>query len=246
MAAPPSGPNRWDVILGDPDIGRPPSDPFMIESVDERPFGAQHPLVAAAVEPWNSLAQNPINGHEQNVVNRDDLQYACTFPLRSEVRCTSLNQDVCECNAAEQAYNRPICRYQAEASDGTQTHGKAYPSIRQLQVLKGFGQNSVVTSICPKNVDAMGVPEADPDFGYSPALHALVDRFREVLTPTCLPRPLVPDETGQVPCTVVEARLTGGDCSCSGSRGRVAEVSGSVAAAVQDELMAVSRCGGSE
>jgi hypothetical protein len=242
FVAPPSGPNRWDVILGDPDTGRPPSDPFMVEAVDERPTGASNPLVDVAISPSTSAELNPINGHEMNIVNRDDLQYACTFPLPEEVPCTAANQDLCECNATEQAYNRPTCRYEGAGTDGTQTHGKAFPGVRQLQVLKGFGANAVVASICPKNVEPVGDAASDRDYAYNPALHALVDRFREALAPTCLPRPLV-TENGEVPCTVVEASLQGGDCTCDASRGRVARTSGTIAAAVREELAALSLCG---
>jgi hypothetical protein len=240
----PTGPNRWDVVLGDPDTGRPPLDPFMIESIDERAAGTANPVVPSIqIISSSSVGTNAINGHEQNVVNRDELQYACTYPLPTPIPCDTTNGDGCDCNASEREYNRPVCQYSSDGQDGTQTHGKAFPSVRQLQVLKGFGDNAAVASICPKNVVAQGDAATDPDYGYNPAIHALVDRFREPLAKTCLPRPLVPDAAGQVGCSVVEARPTGrSNCSCN-TPGRSSVTDDALVGPIHDELMALSLCG---
>ena len=89
----PSGPNRWDVILGDPDTGRLPTDPFMIETIDQRPMGAANPIVTGeTIRPPGGM-RNAINGTEQNIVNRDDLQYACIFDLVPPTDCTTANAD---------------------------------------------------------------------------------------------------------------------------------------------------------
>jgi hypothetical protein len=239
-------PNRWDVILGDPDAGRPPLDPHMIESIDERPASARNPVpgVNAAIMPSSTPSGgNAINGHEQSILNRDDLQYACIFELAPEVPCTTTNQDGCDCNASEQAYNRPTCAYaQGSGADGVQTHAKAYPGVRQLQVLKGLGDNAVVASICPKNVTALDGASADPDYGYNPAVNALVGRFRGALGAQCFPRPLSTDG-GRVSCDVVEARLPEAQgCSCD-QPGRSA-LSSSLRSTIEDELEAQSLCGG--
>jgi hypothetical protein len=246
----PFGTNRWDVILGDPDTGRLPTDPFMIESIDERTAGAANPVpgVTATIAASSTTTQaNPINGHEQNIVNRDDLQYACTFDLVPPTPCSMANQDGCDCNASEQAYNRPLCQYQGMA-DGTQNRAKAYPGVRHLQVLKGFGDNAIVASICPKNVMPNGSAATDPDYGYNPAVGAIINRLKEALVATCLPRPLSA-EGDAVPCTVVEAFLptTGGGCTCDTSTGRrvLEGARAGVIGAVQDELKAGSLCGGS-
>jgi hypothetical protein len=227
---------RWDVILGDPDSGVRPLDPFMVEAVEPRdgtnPITLDHPGTP-----------NAINGREQNIVNQDDLQYACTFPLETPVPCTMSNQDGCDCNASEQAYDRPICDYPRQGSDGTQIAAKAYPSIRQLQVLRGLGDSGVVASICPKNVTVNGnSASADPDYGYNPAVGAMIDRFRGALGTRCLPRPLEVDESGELPCTLVEATFSGG-CSCA-SAGRSELSGGSVREAVESELELTGYCGG--
>jgi hypothetical protein len=105
---------------------------------------------------------------------------------------------------------------------GSQVRAKGYPGLRELEVLREFGNNSIVASICPKNIaPANGKTEAtDPDYGYNPAVGAIVERLKEALTVKCLPRPLAPDTTGssdpnagdynpdngKVPCAVVEVR----------------------------------------
>jgi hypothetical protein len=264
MAAPldaagnPAGPNRWDVILGDPDVGRQPTDPFMIETIGavggtpvpgEAQRSGANPIVPSISITPPGGARNDINGTEQNIVNRDDLQYACIFDLVPDTACNTANQDGCDCNAGtEEAYNRPLCQYGAAGMDGTQTHAKAYPGTRHLQVLKGYGANSIVASICPKNVMAQGDMAQDPDYGYNPAVNAIIERLKEALVATCLPRPLAPEESGDVPCTVVEAFLppegTACECTMPGRRVLEGEKKG-VEGAVKDELRALSLCGGS-
>ena len=106
--------------------------------------------------------ENPINGHEQNVPGFDDLQYACTFELPTPRACTPSNDLPCDCNANEQANNRPLCEYpNGPTADGIQRFAKAYPGLRHLEVLKGIGDNAIVASICPKNVE--------PEPGLAPA-----------------------------------------------------------------------------
>jgi hypothetical protein len=233
-------PNRWDVILGDPDENSPPTDPFMIETPDVR--SGVNPITNDAIMPPALTATgNAINGHEQDVVNRDDLQYACTFDIVPDVECNTQNQDGCDCNASEAAYQRSLCQYSGGASaEGTQVNGKAYPAVRELQLLKAFGENAIVASICPKNVQAMGANDAA--YGYNPAMAAMIERFKEAFLPTCLPRPLDTKLDGSVPCQVIEATWGGGSCDCS-SLGRTPLVNASVESAVHDELAARTLCG---
>jgi hypothetical protein len=236
---------RWDVILGDPDVGVPPADPFMIPSDRERT--GTNPITGTQVSPSTATTLNDINGHEQNIVNRDDLQYACTFDLVPDVPCTTANQDGCDCNASEQAYNRPTCQHPGAGLDGTQTHAKAYPGIRHLQVLKGLGANAVVASICPKNVAAMGgVPANDPAYGYNPAVAAMIGRFTRALGTSCLPRPLEADANGQISCSLVESRApsSGASCSCTAPGRTAISASEPARAFVEVELVAGGYCGG--
>jgi hypothetical protein len=248
MRSPPMGTppgDRWDVILGDPDTGRLPSDPFMHETIDPR--SGTNPITGDAIQPPGAGSNgNDINGSEQNIVNRDDLQYACIFDLEPDVPCDMSNTDGCDCNDSEQPYQRPLCTY--NGTMGTQTHAKAYPGVRHLQVLKGFGDNAIVASICPKNVDAQGGSAAsDANYGYNPAVGAIINRLKEALVATCLPRPLAPEENEEVPCTVVEALIPppGGMCGVCGEDGRrpLEGATANVEDAVFEELEAKGLCG---
>ena len=65
----------------------------------------------------------------------------------------------------------PLC----DPNDKTsQIAAKAYPSARQLAVLKGLGAQGVVSSICPSQ-------QSDPtkaDYAYRPAVRALIERVQ--------------------------------------------------------------------
>jgi hypothetical protein len=229
---------RWAVILGTPNAGTtdapiPPSDPLMIEQPDERQAGLTNPITMDAIAPSSSMnpKANPINGHEQINMNNTDLQYACTFPLATPLTCNQMRDDAgqgCDCFQADLPFNRPLCQPPGGgAPTTTQTYAKAYPGTRHLQVLKEFKDNSVVASICPKISD----DPAKPDYGYNPAVKAIIDRLKEALKGKCLPRPLVPAEVatidlevGQVPCAVIEAVLPkdGSACSCDANQSRLA------------------------
>lgn len=198
-----------------------PLDPFMIESIDPR-TGA-NPLTGIAITA--APAWNAINGHEYNnevaVLDqpdtnpaRDDLQYSCIFPLAPyDAVIPATNCDptaevkniACDC-LYEPDKNRPLCKEAgAAAANNVQRWGKAYPATRVLEVLRDFGENSIVASICPK----VHTPDTDPSYGYNPAVAAIVERLAEKLGGQCLPRAVsVDDATGEVPCTVVEARAS--------------------------------------
>jgi hypothetical protein len=126
-----------------------------------------------------------------------------------------------------------------------QTHGKAYPALRQLEVLKGLDEHGVVASVCPKNTTAVGDPATDPDYGYNPAVSAMIQRFKDYLAPRCLFRPIPVDENGQVPCGLVEIDLAPGEaCSCDPSRARYdLEPGSALAAIVRTKLEEFGWCG---
>jgi len=226
---------RWSVLIGDPSASPPlpPSDPFMVETPDER-LGT-NAIVGVSTSPALSSNphQNPINGHEQNLKEtRNDLQYACTFRLKTPKTCSR----------EELAANSPLCE---EGPGGTrQTSAKAYPGTRALRVLQGLGENAIVASICPKVIDAADPnhPSADPNYGYNPAVSAILTRLKVTLAGKCLPRTLQIDEQGQALCRVVEAQKEKADCNC-GLDGR-AEVNADTTRAVQARLRASGHCGG--
>lgn len=174
--------NRWQALVGDYAAGTPPLDPFMVASVEPRtgltpnknPF-TDEPIVAdTSTDP-----RATINGHEQTVNPsvRDDLQFACIFPLGTPVDC-STDSDECDCNADEVTYNRPLCQPPAGGVAGTtQYFGKAYPGIRHLEVARRLGDKAVVASICPRNTTS----SSRDDYGYLPAMRALQTRLSALL-----------------------------------------------------------------
>jgi hypothetical protein len=162
----------WDQILGQPEASPPvpPSDPFMIESV--APREGVNPRTGIAVSPpVPGPGGNLINGHEYRIEGNSDLQYACIFPLATQRDCANAQPGQgCDCKVSNEVFDRPLC------NDTTQEFAKAYPGTRQLQVLRDYGSNSVVASICPKNPNC--ADPADINCGYNPAIAALLERMK--------------------------------------------------------------------
>ncbi|HXK20359.1 MAG TPA: hypothetical protein VNG33_21260, partial [Polyangiaceae bacterium] len=244
---------RWDLILGQSNQGTndspvPPTDPFMRETAEERSAGARNPITGDMIVSSTSMnpRANAINGHEQVNAGSRDLQYACTFPLAKPRVCDPTSDVGCDCNPDDAAYNRPLCQPPMGGPAGTtQYYAKAYPGLRLLQVLKEFKDNAIVASACPKVMD-----ETNPDYGYNPAVNALVDRVKEDFRARCLARPLPVvqngENAGRVPCVVMEA-LTDQPAACD------CEALSRVSLADRPELMKAARqrlasggvCGGS-
>jgi hypothetical protein len=233
--------NLWNVILGrvnldpqskdylqiDPSPSGEPLDPLMIESVDPRSgtnpaTGA--PLAGASAGTPNT---NLINGHEWDIQGRNDLQYACIFKILPR-DCTN-NPISCDCAYADGA-NNPLCQTDSGGYGTTQYRAKAYPGRRQLAVVKGLdpGQ-AVVASICPAETTYTG----GADYGYRPAVNAMVDRFRSALSGRdCLKQELQYGDDWRVPCLVVEASMQCGQCTAPERR----ELDPGVAAQIQSTL----------
>ncbi len=213
----------------------------MIETPDPR--SGTSPIVNAplgAADSPNPQA-NPINGHEVLLPDRDDLQYACIFPLTQSRECTDANSNACDCTTKDVAKSRPLCQAPGGGAAGTtQYFAKAYPGTRHLQVLRDFGTNAIVASICPKVIDG---DKTSASYGYNPAVGAIIARLKEALTAKCLPRPLVPEPaTGKVPCAVIEALFpTDGSCDCN-IPGRT-PASDTIRPAVIENLTNTGQCG---
>jgi len=206
----------YDEILGSPGVpwraangsqpevaGSPGTPPRLAQMVESPQF--PRPGVTVG---------NQINGRDydttqssgtQGTPRADDLQYACIFPLATPRNCSALDPNTDNCDCYQGTLNRPLCEQQPGTSTPgtTQYWAKAYPGLRELQVLRDFGDqsnNSIVASICARNV----TDNAAPDYGYRPAIAAIVDRLKEQLGDRCLPRGLTVEEDGTVPCTLVE------------------------------------------
>lgn len=147
----------WEDILGEPnpqDDAPPiqPLDPHMRESIDAR---------KGLPGPNADYMADPIHGHDRNIVNRDDVQHACIFELPKP--CSD-----CECSFIDPDENNPICQT-ATRYERIQHFGRAFPSVRELSLVKGLGAQGSVASICPRNLS----DKTAQDYGYRPAIEAL-------------------------------------------------------------------------
>ncbi|MEZ4298943.1 MAG: hypothetical protein R3B70_28600 [Polyangiaceae bacterium] len=146
-----SGNSSWDKILGDPANNVAPLDPLMVESIDQR--------AGSSID--RALPQ------------RDDLQYACVMPIPEARDCTDPTKPACDC--ADGANDNPLC--EADPTTGAmtlQTKAKAYPGSRQLQLMKGLGDQAVVGSICAGQITDPTLP----DYAYRPVVSSLLDSVK--------------------------------------------------------------------
>jgi len=228
------------LILGDPSKSQYASDPLMHESVEPRQ--GTTPGIGPLAPPEAGFMANPVNGHEYYPPSSADLQYACTFPLVPPVPC---EDNDCDCSNSETTM-MPLCQQADGSYSETQTSAKAYPGLRQLEVLKGVGESGIVASICPKLLpDANAAATPNPNVGYNPAVDALLTVIGSKLGGKCLPRKLTPDPvTKRVPCAMVEVMPADaqGQCEpCSAVPGRL-DPSDKVARSVRGELVDSGRC----
>jgi hypothetical protein len=200
-------PQDWVKILGTDPLRYDYTgiDPHMIESYQPRP-GLAGTGMPSNTDPINGrewitdTVLNPANGGHVLPVDR---QYACTFKLAQPRDCTKdYNSSYgCDCPSMMGLLSHDqtpsVCD---DANPTSQTHAKAYPTIRELLLAKLMGNQGIVSSICPEEtVDPMS-----PVFGYRPAVAAIIDRLKAALTNACLPRKLQVDATaGSVPCLIL-------------------------------------------
>ena len=199
----------WNKILGrDPNrYNYDLLDPHMVESKTPRsnlPQGS---------EPSSTRGMNgsdPVHGREWDT-GGNDLQYACTFELPQARTCTAMDPS-CDCADTK---NPPLCG----ATIGQQTRAKAYPTVREFMAVRALGDQGVIASLCP--ITLKGDKQA-PEYGYNPAVKAIVDRLKNALTTQCLPQKLTRDtstvatEKDTVPCLVL-AQLGEVTDTCEGS-----------------------------
>lgn len=145
----------WQKILGtDPGaFNYEGIDTHMIQSATARP-GLPPPSATRG-----DNGTDPINGREWDTA-ANDLQYACTFALPTPRTCTAQDQS---CDCAQASSNPPLCG----ATLGQQLRGKAYPTVREMRVVKALGDRGILGSICPGNVAS----------GYTGTMTTLADRL---------------------------------------------------------------------
>jgi hypothetical protein len=219
----------WSLVLGDPAKGEPPADPFMRESIGPRPTGERNPVTGDPILAPSS-PPGTLNGRE--FADRSQLQFACTFPIPED----ACKDRACDCNKPTGVPDLPLCQAPGSTQlEARQYAAKAFPGTRVLEVLKGLGDQGIVASVCPKFTD-----EQHPDFGYAPAMNALVERLAKAFNGTCLPRPVATAADGSLECRVLEATWKQG-ITCSGPY-RV-PVDATVVRSVQKRLEAQGECG---
>jgi hypothetical protein len=212
------GADTWTTLLGDAAAGVLP-DAHMIESPSPREGLSRS---AASWDPFHGYE------HAQGTTGQGELQYSCVFDLPEGDFATCPD---CDCKTDK----NPLC----ENHDGTlvQERAKAYPGVRQLQVLRSIGEQGIVASICAKQV----TDDTRKDYGYQAAIEALVERLKIKLWPPCLVRSVTPQPSGQVSCVVLEGRRSAGEaCTCDGvARSPVAPEHAAAEAAARAQLTTV-------
>lgn len=231
------GVDRWQVILGDPLTFTPPLDAFMRESVEPR--SGMNPITSDPIVPETSLdpEESPINGHER-VPTQPDLQYACTFLLDAPRDCAkALPGTRCDCR--DERPTDPICQPPTGGvGTTTQHYAKAYPALRELDVLRQHGANSVIASICPKAL--LGV-NRELEFGYRPAIAGLIKRLHCATLDGEFDTDPASVDYGTVNCRLIGVTGPSAHCSCDGvTRFEPAEAERT---ALGIQLEAVGLCG---
>ncbi len=194
--------DRWKQIVGnDPEAyDFTGIDPHMIQSQSPRP-GLPDATAADTAD--------PLHGREWDT-GKVDLQYACTFQLPTPKDCTDKKfAGACDCASGTPPLP-PLCD---AAKKTTQVRGKAYPCIRELTVAKKLGDQGIVASLCPRSLDL--TDPNNPNYGYRPAVAAIVDRLKNALANQCLPQQLSGSNCGDVPCLILETLANAGpeeDC----------------------------------
>jgi hypothetical protein len=147
-----------------------------------------------------------------------DREYACIFPLVDPTTgdptprdCSNpadfVNQEACDCSTQALSPAAPSqipavcgqCPGTAPnncAMGGTdynlQFYAKAYPTIREIELVHLMGGQGILSSLCPIHPSYAGGMTSDPVFGYRPAVTSIINRLKTALTGSCLPERLTP------------------------------------------------------
>lgn len=185
---------EWDGIVGKDETHYARDegvDPRMIQSTKPR-AGRPQP----SITPGDNAEGTQLRDYDTKNV---DLQYACTFPLKKERDCSTTT--TCDCNGPF-GLRPPLCGKTGK----TQVSAKAYPTPRELRVVRSLGQQGIPSSLCPISLDpTTGDGKPNPLYGYRPAVGAVVERLKSQFSPECLPQKLDRDESGTVPCVVLHS-----------------------------------------
>lgn len=143
----------------------------------------RHPLMQPSIVPRAGLGVD--EAHGADVFMGNQLQFACMFRLPKPRDCSlPENVDACDCSPGGAS---PLC--DPDRPD-RQISARAVPTLRVLEVARALGAQGLVASACPIDgePDVRG-GEANPRYGYRPALDALAARLATTLSPRCLTAP---------------------------------------------------------
>jgi hypothetical protein len=161
-------------------------DPHMVESYAPR-AGLPAPTAANNADPISGREWITNNTNPAHIDLNVDREYACIFPLPQPRDCSNaagvwtipVDQYSCDCSSTglTAAETSPVCN---PSNPNQQVAAKAYPTIRELELVKLLGAQGVVGSICPTDTvdNAQG---NDPLFGYRPAIDTLFTHMRSTL-----------------------------------------------------------------
>jgi hypothetical protein len=119
----------------------------------------------------------------RNVDFTDDAQRNAYYDRIAADR--RMKQTVTNAGVPQLAAIAPACQ---RANTGGQPE-TAVPALRVFDVVRGFGENGTLQSICATD--------------YGPGMDAIIEIIARQLGAVCLPRPLVRRSDGTVPCDVV-------------------------------------------
>lgn len=114
----------------------------------------------------------------------------------------------------------PGCiRPNPDAPSNTALQNEAFPPRRLMRVAEGLndaGATGVVASIC----QAVDAENGDYRADFASAIDAVVSAIASKIPSSCLPRPLIRNGLGRVPCSVLEVLPAGARCADHVDRGR--------------------------
>ena len=157
-------------------------DPHMVEQIAPRTeYGLRKYAGDVAVDDPAGGG----NGGERDIVDDDDLQYACIGKRATD----EIDVATGDCNGPHREARNPLC-----AAGGRQPYFKAYPALRELRVLHDLGAQAFVASIC--------------DDSYASAISGLVEKLRFALDAQCYRSVLTKLPDGSVSCLIEESFAT--------------------------------------
>ncbi|HVJ89636.1 MAG TPA: hypothetical protein VM580_07510, partial [Labilithrix sp.] len=186
-------------------LGRDPGN-YNYEGIDPHMIQSVEPRTGVGLTVGNDVrgdnGSDPVHGREWNTA-KGDLQYACTFrlPLKMERVCAQADNS-CDC-IPNSGLAPPLCD---SADPNRQVRAKAYPTIREFQVVRALGDQGIISSLCPITLEKVARDNKnDKTYGYRPAVAVIVDRLKNALTTQCLPQKLRDEgaEVSEVPCLVL-------------------------------------------